>query len=187
MSLRTARMQDMYQCAGTFLMYKCYKYGIHYRVLETDLLAHPELHQPKLCLANVGNLPRLGTTYPYSITNDETVCVFCQHNTGIWKQSMITVKNIEFLIFCCTIKCGFITLHNNFIYPILQYILQQLNKQLLCTVSLMQDFWFLQWWNVTCHMGTDNRGGKWRMEMANQWKWWRFTPGRTLACWLGCS
>jgi hypothetical protein len=36
-----------------FLMYKCYKYGIHHCVLETNLLAHPELHQPILLVQTV--------------------------------------------------------------------------------------------------------------------------------------
>jgi len=58
----------------------------------------------KLCLANVCYLPRLGTTYPYSIANDETVCVLCQHNTGIWKKWLTTVKGIEFLSFCWIVK-----------------------------------------------------------------------------------
>jgi len=53
MTIKTTRMQDVCKSAEIFLTYMHYKHGIHHQASETDLLAHPELHQPILLVQTV--------------------------------------------------------------------------------------------------------------------------------------
>jgi len=55
MTIKTTRMQDACKCAEIFLTYMRYKHGIHHCASETDLLAHPELHQPILLVQTVSH------------------------------------------------------------------------------------------------------------------------------------